>query len=417
MSTEMNEYQALEMKRKSILSRIERAKNNHPSTGKLPYGRTFDKKSKKWGIDEDNRQKIVWAAEQYLNGKSMSEIAESLGMNHPNLWKILKQRSGPEWINHFNDERLNISETITLTIPALLPQETIDAIEIQSQKNKTYEHGHIKHKYLFSRMIFCAECGYAMFGQTNHSKRRYYRHARNRKKECKHGGIYVSADLIEEAVFVKIFALSGDTPKIEQAVRSSADKYGDYSKLSEEQKVLSKELKKIAKQKSNLINAIANGHIDDNDIKDKMDTLKEQESKLEKLLTTSKKKISSIPSPQEIKRRSKWVEKVILKAARNTYGRGRHYLKMTWEDKRKLCELLFSGTDLDGKRAGVYLSKDDNDNLHYEVHGIIDTQVNGQLPITQLEVMDLLKVDPDDLELQQDLFSKCYAYYGLCLHK
>ncbi|SHO53161.1 recombinase family protein [Desulfopila aestuarii] len=417
MSTEMNEYFALEQARKSLLSRIARAKNNIPSTGRLPYGRIFDKKTRKWSIDTENQKKITWAAEQYLQGKSMSEIADTLGMNHSSLWNILKNRSGTEWVIEFNNKRLNISETVTLEIPPLLPQEIINAIWQKSDSNKTFEHGHIKNKYLFSRMIFCAECGYAMFGQTNQSGRRYYRHARKRKKECNHGGIYVSADVIEEAVFIKLFALCGDKPKIEQAVKTSSEKYGDHNKLIEEQKILSKELKAIANQKSNLINAVARGDINSDDIKEKMDSLKKQEARLETLIGLNKEKVRSAPSPKEIKQRSEWVKKVILKAAKNTYGRAEHYLKMTWEDKRRLSELIFSGVDLDGERAGVYLKKDENGNLSYEAHGIINAQIHGKLPISKFEIMELLQIDSDDLASQQDLFSKCDAYYCFCFYQ
>jgi hypothetical protein len=105
----------------------------------------------------------------------MGEIAKTLGMNHPNLWKILRKRSGTDWTIFFNNKRLNIAETVTLEIPELLPQETIDAIHAKSESNKTYEHGHIKNKCLLSRMIFCSRCGYAMHGQTSHVKTRYYR--------------------------------------------------------------------------------------------------------------------------------------------------------------------------------------------------------------------------------------------------
>ena len=417
MSTEMNEYVALEQTRKSLISRIARAKNNIPSIGKLPFGRIFDKKSKQWSVDPDGQKKIVWAAEQYLQGKSMSEIADTLGMNHSSLWNILKNRSGTEWVIDFNNKRLNISETVTLEIPSLLSQKTIDAIWQKSESNKTFEHGFIKNKYLFSRMIFCGECGYAMFGQTNHSGRRYYRHARKRKKECKNGGIYVSADIVEEAVFVKLFALCGDAPRIEQAVKSSSEKFGDHNKLLDEQKILNKELRAIANQKSNLINAIARGDINSDDIKEKMNSLKQQESKIDKLIGVNKEKIRNTLSPKEIKQRSEWVKKVILKAAKNTYGRAEHYLKMTWEDKRRLSELIFSGVDFDGKRAGVYLTKDEQGNLLYEANGIINAKIDGNLPISKFEIMDLLQIDSDDMSSQQDLFSQCHAYHRLGLHQ
>ena len=57
-----------------------------------------------------------------------------------------------------------------------------------------------------SDSIFCDNCGYTLFGQTNHSGKRYYRHQRRGKKQCDHNGGYLPADMIENAVMVHLFA-------------------------------------------------------------------------------------------------------------------------------------------------------------------------------------------------------------------
>ena len=137
--------------------------------------------------------------------------------------------------------------------------------------------------------------------------------------------------------------------------------------------------------------------------------LKEQQGKLEKKIAICEEKIENIPSPSEIKKRSKFIQQVLKRAATSHYSRGDHFLKMSWEDKRKLCELLFSGVDPDGKRAGVYIDKDDEGKWHYEIRGLIDKEIAGQLPMSKIEIMDLLKIDSDERELQLDLFSKCQA--------
>ncbi len=112
------------------------------------------KKTKMWGVDKDKKEKIKWAAQRYLKGDSMSQIAKDLGMNHSNLWKFLKHRSGTTWEVKFNSKRFKINKTQTYEIPELLPKETIAAIHKKAKSNKTYEHGKIKNKYLFSRLIF-----------------------------------------------------------------------------------------------------------------------------------------------------------------------------------------------------------------------------------------------------------------------
>ena len=90
MSTEINEFQSKLQAQKSLLSRIKRAKRGLPtSSKKLPYGRTFNKENVKWGIDEEKKRNIRWAAEQYLKEAMIPELAKTLAMNDTTLWKIL----------------------------------------------------------------------------------------------------------------------------------------------------------------------------------------------------------------------------------------------------------------------------------------------------------------------------------------
>lgn len=411
MSTEMNEYFALEQGRKSLLSRIARAKLNRPSAGKLPFGRIYDSKTGQWGIDKEKHNKIVWASEQYLKGEGIEKISKTLGMNPSNLWKVLNHRSGDKWEIEFSNKRLNIFDQATLTIPRLLPEETIEAIHAKAKSNKTYEHGHIKYRYLLSRMIFCATCGCPMFGQTNPNERRYYKHIRTKNSESCSKFSYISADEIEKAVFVQLFGLQGDFVAIEKSIVNSIDKYGDLEKIYKDIKVLNIELKKISTKKENLINAIANGTVNSDDVKSKMSTLKEQQQNIEQELSLNEDKVKNIPTPKEIKQRGKLINQVLKRAAINRFSRGDHFLKMSWDDKRKLCEVLFSGVDLDGKRAGVFISKHKDGIIHYEIRGLIGKEIAGQLPMSRLEILQLLKVDPDDTELELNLLSGGQAYH------
>ena len=196
MATEINEFVALEQARKSIQNRIARALRNVPTAGKLPFGRTFNRQTEEWGIDKKKQQDIKWAAERYLQGEPLPMLAKTIGMNPSNLWKILTKRSGTKWETRFKSKRLAIDEKVTLTVPGLLSQDTIDKILKRAASNKTYTHGEIKHKYLLSRVIFCDHCGYAMFGQKNlhGNQNRYYRHPRGRKNECDNG-FWVKADI------------------------------------------------------------------------------------------------------------------------------------------------------------------------------------------------------------------------------
>ena len=154
-------------------------------------------------------------------------------MNHSNLHKILKKRCGTAWTCSFKADDLNIDESVDLSIPALLPPKTIQAILDRSEVNKTYKHGKTKNSYLLSRMIFCADCGYALFGQTNKGGRRYYRHAHaKRERPCLKQKSWVGAEDIEDAVMRHLFDLFGNPKKIPVGDRSTAPgRYPDTPQL------------------------------------------------------------------------------------------------------------------------------------------------------------------------------------------
>src|SRR5262249_25609229 len=80
MSAEIGEFQANNQSRKSLLNKIERAKKGVPVTGQLPSGRTYDKKTGKWDINKEFKEKIEEAAQRYIAGESMAQLAIELGI-------------------------------------------------------------------------------------------------------------------------------------------------------------------------------------------------------------------------------------------------------------------------------------------------------------------------------------------------
>ena len=74
VTTEFNEYAVRHLQRKSIRSRIAKAMRGIPTSGKLPYGRLFDKKTEIWAIDPEKEKIIKDAANRYLDGKAFCYI-------------------------------------------------------------------------------------------------------------------------------------------------------------------------------------------------------------------------------------------------------------------------------------------------------------------------------------------------------
>ena len=387
LAAEINEFHAKNQNLKSIQSRIARAKRGLPTTGKLPYGRTFDTDKSTWGIDEEKKQNIQWAADQYLNhNKSIVVIAKTLGMNVSNLWKILNHRSGNTWIIEFNPSGLNIDEKVSLEIPPLLLSETIQAIHERAKANKTYTHGEIKHHYLLSRMIFCAECGLTMFGQTNHGNRRYYRHSRNGGNNCK-SKFWIRAEDIEEASFLHLFNLFGNVEGMEKAIHRAIPDQSKIVSMQSDLKRLEPKLQSCLKEKENLIKSISKAILTDDEAHNTMQTLREKEALLVADIEQLKGLLVNVPSKAHVERRAKLIQNTIRHAFKGKGG----IEKMTFQEKRKLFEKAFAGKDAEGKRLGVYACKAENTDspVSFTIKGILG-EIEGMLPLSRIELEEIL---------------------------
>lgn len=364
MGTECNEFHAKNQKAKSSQSRITRAKRGVPATGKLPYGRTFDRSKEGyadsgmhlgWGLDREKVKKIEYAAEKYLNGEHLSVIAKTLGMNAPNLWKVLTRRSGNAWEQTFvlpNRSKKEQPIIVGTRIPRLLPEEVIKKIHARAQANKTYTHGEIKHQYLLSRMVFCANCGLALFGQLNHNKKRYYRHSRN--GNCPKP-FWVPADELEISVLAQVFAALGDLPSLKKAIEQAIPNKEKVRALEQKRDAATKSLKQTEASKNRLIELAAKDILTDQEIAVKMGAIRERERLLRDEVDSLTHQLQGIPEREK----SELVARVIINATRRTYGEPSRLVKMDYAQRRKLLETFFAGKTPDGKRCGVYVTKPD----------------------------------------------------------
>ncbi len=400
MSAEIGELQARQQKQKSMINRIERAKRGLPSVGKLPYGRTYDC-DKGWGIDSDKQKKIQQAAERYLQGEGIVQISSSLDMNVSNLWKILNHRSGDKWQQTFRAPDLNIDETVEISIPPLLDEQTINAIYERARANKTYTHGEIKNRYLLRRMIFCAKCGGALFGQTNHQTKRYYRHTRHKKNCTCHFQSWLPADLIENSVLIHLIGAFGDVERLKKAVDRATPDLDKLDRLAEEQETLAGELKKILSRKEHVIDMIEDGLLSKEEVKLRMEKLREREANIQTRLMTIEDQLESVPDPARVKRLSEFGLAVLVNATKNS---PQLIFSKSYEWKRNLVEHAFGGKDTNGQRLGVYIEEtgDRKQPWRFEIRGLLENTLIG-LPLPDEYLEDAFHLDPEFQDIQEEL--------------
>jgi DNA invertase Pin-like site-specific DNA recombinase len=361
MSALIGAYHARNQTKKAFENRIERAKRGIPTCGKLPFGRTFDKQTSQWVIDPEKQAMIRDIAERYLAGERLWNLATEYGANYGNITRALRSRCGTTYTFRFQSNELKIDETLTLTVPRLLPEKLIREVCQRLDANRTYMHGKPKREYLLGGRIFCAACGFSLTGGCNHSGKRYYRHNR-RYSTCKlRPRLWVPADVIEPVVVRDLFNMLGNPAAIERAVKSAVP---DCDKALKQRERLEAELAKIEKARNRVLDLIERDTITDAQATAKLQALKERETALRGELDKLAAMLADVPDADTMRQAALEIQEVcgaifIVDDAGNTYAGGndvQSFRMMEPGDRRKLIDAAFSGNLPDGKPAGVYIS-------------------------------------------------------------
>lgn len=370
-------------------NRFELARKNIPTSGLLPYGRTYDKKTKEWGLVEGVKVKIQSIAQRYIDGHNMEMLATEMEMYPSNLLKILKDRCSDKWKVSFKGVE------VEMTVPRILDDSMIKAVGSRATANNTYAHSPIRNEYLLSRMILCGDCNYPMYGQTDKRGSRSYRHDKKGKNKCKDFGSSVPAAEIEGGVFGQVFEELGDKEKAEAAIQRAIPDLGQIEKDMAEIKDYEKLLKEVSKEKENVLRAIRKGITSDEEAEKDMKDIRQREVLYEGEIKKRKSRTKNIPSESERKLKAKYIERVIKRVYKNP----RQLKKMTFDDKRKLMELVFGGKDDEERRLGVYINKPFEKNqkkiFTYTINGMFD-KMEGTLPYTAEYYDKLHDYDPND---------------------
>ncbi|MBW1765355.1 MAG: recombinase family protein, partial [Deltaproteobacteria bacterium] len=212
------------IKETMLENRIARGKRGIPTSGKLPFARKFNKKTGKWSLDKKIAKLLRWAADEYLKGGSLQDLAAILRTRHKltisyhYLIKVLSQRSGDTWTVNFKE-----GEPITYNIPRILDDNTIQRVRDRLAHHKTNNRKDVR-KYTLSGFIRCEACGKSLSGQTQINKSgsqfQYHMHPGGKYEKCKAFNA-IPLMLIENAVFKTIFENTVDAPAFEQAIQES----------------------------------------------------------------------------------------------------------------------------------------------------------------------------------------------------
>jgi DNA invertase Pin-like site-specific DNA recombinase/Skp family chaperone for outer membrane proteins len=318
-------------------NRVNKGLSGIPTAGALPYGRTYDKATGKWGVDVVKCRKIEKAAKAFLAGTTLDDVSRSIGMSRDRLYYIFNNSCGHRWLVKFKNQ-----DPIEYTVPRLLPDKTIEAIRQKFEANKTIFHGELRHKYLLSHMILCGDCGKPLSGMTVKNKNgnyQYYKH----KEACESFG-RVPAKLVEEAVPKLLFRTIGNVNELVQSMKRANPSVEQVAEYEKEIAELEKELKSISSKKERLVDKLEDGRWN-NILERRMDKHEKNEAILQGMIDELKSRLEKLVSEKEMKRRAKIISKANWQET------------MPFAKQRKLYQLIFAGRGPNDERLGVYVSK------------------------------------------------------------
>jgi hypothetical protein len=173
----------------------------------------------------------------------------------------------------------------------------------------------------------------------------------------------------------QLFEMFGNPSAVKKAIDKATPCFEKMQELVEEQKSIADELTKIEQGRQRIIAFVAKGTISDESSQDQLSKLNERESKLKEKSARIADEQAHVPNKEAVQKFSQKIGGRVLryvnaKLAAQKMTANSDFDKMTYEEKRELCQDVFSGKTLDGRRMGVWVSwSDDGKNWKQRIEG------------------------------------------------
>ena len=366
IAAEVGRYQAHLQSKKSIESRIHRAERGIPTVGRRPYGRIYNRETGTWELDAEKVAIARDVAKRYIAGESFSALCAEYGLSEGPYRTTLSKKCGEEWTLHFKSKALKIDRKVTMKVPRVLDEATIEAFRERARRNTSCRTGRIHGRYLLGGLAYCSECGTVLTGQRVGGEQTYYRHCYNSK-----GGTctvrprhYVRCDVLDEAVMRHLFDLFGNPAEVVRAIeRAQPDPHGT-ARLRDEADRLRARVAKLETGRDRILKLIVDDKLTHEQAAGRLDKVAAEEAKLNERLADLTRQLHDVPDPADVRAVAEracavFAERagrVSSKRRQAAYRETQDYEGMSAADRRALVEMVFVGRTPDGQPAGVYVT-------------------------------------------------------------
>ncbi len=341
----------------SVENKIARCKKNIPATGKIPWGRIYDKKTGEWSVDEEKKELFGKITDEYISGGSLREICKRIPqrfeMSYTNYLKVIERAAGDTWKVEFKRE----DHPVDIKVPPLLALGKIKKALQMKEFNTKWNRHDVKRKYLLSGFLRCSVCNLVLLGQTqkyHHSKNtyRYYRHNRSVGENCR-AIASLPGHLIEQAVLKAIWDNVIDEQGFEQALSESLPDKNDRAELEDKITKINSKLKVVDDKLSRLVDAVLEGTLTKETTKAKETELYKEKGLLSSALSDYQNKLSRMADPAILEEEARQTRLILL----DHFGSTQHFKNMSFDQKRQLLHAMFDGEDEEGNKRGIYITR------------------------------------------------------------
>lgn len=326
----INYLNMAELERNNILERMflgatRAAKQGKWLGGIVPYG-YFKNKNGYLSINEDEAYVVRKIFDMYVNDK-MNSFAITLYLNSCkidcnyaargtgkknkenklSLWSVstvqrILSNTTYMGIHEYGKRSTKRKETIIRNVPPIIPEEIFEQAKLLRVKNiKMSKRNSPNRNFLLRTLIKCGECGRTFYGVFYRKSNSVYS-CSGKKKTVKqlYGVDCNNINLVADDIEATVWNICENVLKNFDDYIIDNDSSSDKNLLVSELTNLEAEIDKIKGEKTNLLKLYRKNIIDDDELEDQLNDIKNEISKYADLINSTKKKLNLINDKENV---------------------------------------------------------------------------------------------------------------------
>jgi site-specific DNA recombinase len=333
----VSEYERMQIMGRTTMGRIQKARDGEPWSAHLPFGRGYDKNTKKWFITERGHR-YRQLVERYVAGEGFNDLVtgdfpEFKSAQFANFISRRSQLAGT-YVKTFESKELNIRETVSIpAIPEVLSVELAKKLRERMEHRRTCNKEDFQ-KYLLTGYVRCGHCGKFLSGSIVKAHTYHRHHAQNAGSPlCVFYAI--REDQLVPAVLDYLFRFFTDEAAYNAAVAQAFPDPKQRAVLERDREELKSKLDATEAEIRRLVNAIKKG-ADPQLLIESQNELRERKEQEQARLLELDDRLENMPSKEVLEREAMTLRLKLLKKVQN-----RDWRTMGYDEIRRYLIFLF----------------------------------------------------------------------------